>query len=123
MQTTTVKERIVKARLALGLSQRQMAARLGVTKSAVSLWETKVREVPTSAIRLITHILGVSENWLLTGEGEMLLDRKGYLLSSLETQWNVPANEAKMIVNLITALPDQRKEILESIVWPKKRRW
>ena len=72
-------------------------------------------------IKLINQLLGISEHWLLTGEGEMFLDRKGYLLSSLENQWNLPADEAKTIVDLITALPDQRKQILNSIVWPKKR--
>lgn len=119
----SVNDRVKKVRLALGLSQSQMGARLGVTKGAISLWESADRSVSAGCIKLINQVLGVSEHWLLTGEGEMLLDRKGYLLSSLENQWNVPADEAKQIVDLITALPDQRKEILDSIVWPKKRIW
>ena len=118
----TINSRLLAARKALHMTQPQLADRLGVGKAGISRWEQDGTVIAPRYIKLINQLLGVSERWLLTGEGEMLLDRKGYLLSSLENQWNLPADEAKMIVDLITALPDQRKQLLASIAWPKKRR-
>jgi transcriptional regulator with XRE-family HTH domain len=65
-------------RLALeqsGLSQAELARRIGVTPGAVSLWlsgETKALKA-SNAVLLAKH-LGVSPEWLATGRGPMRPD-------------------------------------------------
>jgi transcriptional regulator with XRE-family HTH domain len=72
MRTPTTKgvqvgARIRKARDAQGLSQEQLAERLGVTKGLVSQYETGLTSVPSKRFSQLAEVLGVSSDWLLTG--------------------------------------------------------
>lgn len=67
-------ERIKAARKAAGLKQAELAERLGLKTNTVTSYETGVR-VPSDAVILsICRELGVSEHWLRTGEGSMLVE-------------------------------------------------
>lgn len=62
--------RIERRRAALGLTQADVARRLGISGAAVSLWETGT----TKSIRLdhffaLADLLNCSPRWLATGEG------------------------------------------------------
>lgn len=63
-------DRIKEVRKDAGLTTREMAERLGVTSGSVSLIETGKRNVTRQIITAICREFKVSENWLLTGEGE-----------------------------------------------------
>jgi transcriptional regulator with XRE-family HTH domain len=56
------------ARLKAGLSQRGLAARMGVPQSVVCRWETGVREPRVRAAVRLSEALGVSVNELWPGE-------------------------------------------------------
>lgn len=64
--------RIRRARRIAGISQQQLAEMLGVTRSAVSNWESdsEVRPV-TDRLAVMARSLHVSFEWLATGRGEM----------------------------------------------------
>lgn len=68
----TISTRIRAARRAAGLSQSQLAELMNVTRSACSQWEQPQGTAPrgTRLERLAT-LLGVSVEWLATGNGEM----------------------------------------------------
>ncbi len=61
-------EKILRHRKQLGLSQEELAARLGVTRQAVSKWElgTSVPELET--LLALSKVFGVTTDYLLTDE-------------------------------------------------------
>ena len=58
--------------LEFGLTQRELAERIGVTQSQVSSWISGRSEMPQSTAMAIGLALGIRWQWLLTSEGEML---------------------------------------------------
>ena len=65
-------ERIKKLRKALGLTQQEFAERLGIKRNTVANYETD-RNTPIDAvISLICREFDVNEEWLRTGEGDMI---------------------------------------------------
>jgi transcriptional regulator with XRE-family HTH domain len=62
----TIGERVRKRRLELGLSQRELAHRLGVRYATLSDLERGVREEMTIALlRKLARALGVTSDWLI----------------------------------------------------------
>lgn len=57
-----------------GLNQAQTAALFGMRQTIVSRWLTGVAEMPQSTAMAFQAALGVRWQWLLNGEGSMLLD-------------------------------------------------
>lgn len=67
---TKLSGRIRKARVASGMSQRELARRLGVTRGAVANWECSQPSAPTSErLQHLAHATGVAFEWLATGRG------------------------------------------------------
>lgn len=51
---------IQELREAAGLTQAQLAARIGVTVGSVSAWERRLNEPRASQLRALAHLFGVS---------------------------------------------------------------
>lgn len=68
--TATFGDRLAGAREGAGMSQAQLARRLGVKKSTLVAWEDDVSEPRANRLSMLAGLLGVSITWLLTGEGE-----------------------------------------------------
>lgn len=67
-------ERIRRARRIAGFSQQALADKLGVTRSAVSNWESDSGVSPaTERLAVLAGTLHVSFEWIATGRGEMRL--------------------------------------------------
>ena len=60
--------RIRELRIALGITQAELAALAGVTQSTVTSWETETYLPKTRDLPRIAHIFGVSINELYTSE-------------------------------------------------------
>ena len=71
-ETATFGDRVAGAREALGMSQPDLAKRLGVKVKTVRGWEDDLSEPRANKLQLLSGVLGVSLMWLLTGEGEGL---------------------------------------------------
>lgn len=65
-------ERITAARKARGWTQAQLAEAIWLSRNYVWMIENGDRTPPDRTIADICRVLGVNENWLRTGEGEML---------------------------------------------------
>ena len=66
--------RIRRARRIAGISQQGLAGTLGVTRSAVSNWESDSGVRPaTDRLAVMARALHVGFEWLATGRGEMRL--------------------------------------------------
>ena len=64
--------RIRRARRIAGISQQALADKLGVTRSAVSNWESDSGVRPaTDRLAVLAKTLHVSFEWIATGRGEM----------------------------------------------------
>lgn len=76
----TQQERIRLARRTAGLSQSQLAAAVGVQRSAVSHWEAPKGKNPNVAhLREVAHVTGIQFEWLVTGRGDMALSKDAQL--------------------------------------------
>ena len=66
----TFGDRMAAAREVTGLSQRDLAARLGVKDKTIKAWENDTAEPRANKLQLLAGVLNVSMRWMLTGEGE-----------------------------------------------------
>jgi transcriptional regulator with XRE-family HTH domain len=66
----TFGDRLVGAREALGLTQRDLAHRLGVRPETLKGWEEDRTEPRSNRLQILAGILNVSIRWMLTGEGD-----------------------------------------------------
>ncbi|MGG7566415.1 helix-turn-helix domain-containing protein [Rhodovulum sp. DZ06] len=68
--SATFGDRLVAARDALGLTQSQLAAKVGVRAKTLQNWETDRSEPRANRLQMLAGVLNVSMVWLLTGVGE-----------------------------------------------------
>jgi len=71
-EAATFGDRVAGAREVLGLSQSDLAERLGVKLKTVKTWEEDLAEPRANKLQMLSGILNVSLMWLMTGEGEGL---------------------------------------------------
>ncbi|MGB7270935.1 MAG: helix-turn-helix transcriptional regulator [Albidovulum sp.] len=69
-ETATLGDRLAAAREQQGMSQNDLARRLGVRAKTISQWEADASEPRANRVQMLAGLLGVSLRWLLTGEGE-----------------------------------------------------
>lgn len=65
----TFGDRVAGARENAGMSQEELAHRLGVKLSTLRSWEDDLNEPRANKLQMLSGVLGVSLGWLLTGEG------------------------------------------------------
>jgi HTH-type transcriptional regulator, cell division transcriptional repressor len=70
--TATFGDRMTGAREATGLSQADLARRMGVKVKTVKAWENDQSEPRANKLQMLAGMLGVSIMWLLTGQGDGL---------------------------------------------------
>jgi len=66
----TFGDRLAAARETAGLSQKQLAERLGVKLGTYRNWEDDASEPRANRLTMLAGMLGVSMRWLMTGTGE-----------------------------------------------------
>ena len=69
-EATTFGDRLAGAREAAGMTQKQMAQRLGVKLKTLQGWEDDVTEPRANKLSTISGLLNVSLRWLLMAEGD-----------------------------------------------------
>lgn len=108
-----MKERIKQVREQNGLNLTRFAEILGLTVSAVSLYENGKREPSNAVLTSISKTFGVSLAWLKTGEGPMedpLLDdaAAGKILDSYR---NMPERLRMLVDALVEMDPEWWKTL------------
>lgn len=66
----TFGDRLAAAREQAGLSQSDLAKRLGVKLSVLEAWEQDLKEPRANRLQMLSGMLNISLSWLLTGQGE-----------------------------------------------------
>ncbi|WP_177179384.1 helix-turn-helix domain-containing protein [Aliiroseovarius sediminilitoris] len=69
-EAATFGDRLAGAREAVGLSQDDLARRIGVKLKTLRGWEDDLNEPRANKLQMLSGLLNVSLRWLLTGEGE-----------------------------------------------------
>lgn len=69
-ETATFGDRVAGAREAAGMTQAQLARRLGIKKATLAGWEQDLSEPRANRLSMMAGVLNVSIMWLLTGEGD-----------------------------------------------------
>ena len=69
-ETATLGDRMAGARDAAGMTQRELAERLGVKQDVIAAWEDDVKEPRSNRLLRLSGVLNVSVMWLLNGEGD-----------------------------------------------------
>ncbi len=70
--TATFGDRMTGAREAAGLSQADLARRMGVKVQTIRAWENDQSEPRANKLQMLAGMLGVSIMWMLTGQGDGL---------------------------------------------------
>ena len=73
---TTIISRLKAIRKALGLTQREFAARTGLAYAVIRDNEQGLRSITDRTIRLICETCGVNERWFRFGDGSMFIDER-----------------------------------------------
>ncbi|MEZ5888089.1 MAG: helix-turn-helix domain-containing protein [Paracoccaceae bacterium] len=69
-EIATLGDRLAAAREGQGMSEADVAQRLGVRVKTVRQWEADASEPRSNRLQMLAGLLGVSLRWLMTGEGE-----------------------------------------------------
>lgn len=107
----TFGDRLAAAREAAGLSQGDLAERLGVRVKTLRGWENDLAEPRANRLQVLAGLLDVSMVWLLTGEGEGVpppgLPVASTDLAALRSDLARLRQHAEALVNAIGALEDR----------------
>ena len=68
--SATFGDRVAGAREQAGMTQKQLAKRLGIRLSTLRAWEDDLSEPRANRLSIMAGILNVSMMWLITGEGD-----------------------------------------------------
>ncbi|KAA2314156.1 helix-turn-helix domain-containing protein [Pseudooceanicola sediminis] len=69
-ENATFGDRIEAARSVAGMTQGQLAKRLGIKLGTLRSWEEDLSEPRANKLQMLAGLLNVSFTWLLTGEGD-----------------------------------------------------
>lgn len=69
-EAATFGDRVAGAREAAGMTQAQLARRMGIKKATLIGWEDDLSEPRANKLSMLAGLLNVSIMWLLTGEGD-----------------------------------------------------
>ncbi|WP_316013079.1 helix-turn-helix transcriptional regulator [Roseobacter sp. HKCCA0434] len=69
-EIATFGDRLAAAREALGMTQNELARRLGVKPATIVNWEDDRAEPRANRLSMLAGILGVTLKWLISGQGE-----------------------------------------------------
>jgi transcriptional regulator with XRE-family HTH domain len=108
----TIGKKIQKAREEAGLSQEEMASRLGYTQAALSNYELGKRRLYLANIEQIARELNKPLSYFLTDSP----------LRGEEERKEPPDEIISQIISLLSELPtEEKKNILEYIKWRRDR--
>jgi transcriptional regulator with XRE-family HTH domain len=69
-ESATLGDRITGARDASGMTQKELAKRIGIKLSTLQDWENDISEPRANKLQMLAGLLNVSITWLLEGVGD-----------------------------------------------------
>lgn len=104
-----LRDRLQELRSVFGITQRQLAKRIGVTSQLVSMMETGKAPLSHLTAKAMEAEFGVDHEWLMTGNGEMLAKKptkaaKAEISSELNVIFSHYPNIVKALNHLSTMM-------------------
>ncbi|SFT85164.1 helix-turn-helix domain-containing protein [Paraburkholderia aspalathi] len=110
-------QRVAQVREHLGLSQDRMARQLGLSLRAYANYERGERAVPVELLRAIYEQFSVDPVWLMTGDGNMILDRDVHYRLDQKTLDSVLLAVARIEQRLDVPLDAKKKARLIGLLY------
>ncbi len=107
--------RIALVRKDAGLNQETFAERIGVTKSAISGYETGRREPTDQTIKSICREFGINETWMRSGVGEMKAPKPNGLIEQIISEYNCTKFEGEFLKAYFQMTPEERIVYIQSV--------
>lgn len=95
-----ISERIFELMKAKKITQAELAEALGITQPSVGNWKTRGTTPPMEYLPTICEVLGVSWEYLITGE---------------ETKQHITSEELYLVEQYRKVLPEEQKEVFDFI--------
>lgn len=102
----------------LKMSQERFGEELGVARSVIANIETNALARPEQKeplYRLICEKFHVNYNWLMTGEGEMLITTKQTFLEKLSAEYGL-SDTAQSIIECYLNLGDEQRAVVDNFI-------
>lgn len=119
-------ERIQELRKMKGLTQQEFADALNVPRSTIAGYEANKREPISATVSLICQKFSVNEEWLRTGEGEMLVSRNRnqilmeYITDCMDKPESFKTRFAESMAKLTDDQWEQVAKIVDTVFEQKK---
>lgn len=98
------------------LTQEAFGARLGITKSSVSLLESGRNNPSDQTIKLICAEFGISYQWLVNGIGEMEADDSSEAQAIVDSVMTSDDDFAKSVIVAFAKLGEAEWQVIKKIV-------
>lgn len=108
--------RLKQIRKYLKLSQKNFAKEIGMSQSGYAQIEIGDRPISDRLIKSICMAFNVNENWLRTGEGEMIIEIKDDFLDQMTKKYNLSPIEAQIADYCLNLSSEERAGILKHIL-------
>ncbi len=76
-ETATFGDRLVLAREAVGMTQEDLAHRLGIKLATLKTWEEDRAEPRSNKLQMLAGMLNVSMGWMMSGRGPAPMEAAG----------------------------------------------
>lgn len=111
MILVTLGERIKKVRKTLDLTQQEFADRIGMKRNSIAQVEMG-RNTSDQTIYSICREYNVSETWLRTGKGEMLVPSPTSELDALAAKYPQMTHETYVFIEKLASLPESAQNTI-----------
>lgn len=105
MKEKNLNERITERRKAMGLTQQQVADKIGRSHVTVYKWETGDSEPKGKNLFALAQVLQCTPTWLMFGDEEQAPSEPVHAISDLEPR-------KKKLLELFDSLPESEKEVV-----------
>ena len=110
----SIGERIKEIRKLTKLTQKEFGYRISVAQTYLSQIEKGERDATEKIIKLVSHEFNIDENWLRTGEGEMLNESDEFSLDEYAQQHDMSEMDLKIIKGFLDLDPEVRKIVVST---------
>lgn len=110
-----MQDRIKLVRQSAGLTQAEFAEKIGLSRNYIAMIEIGQREPSDRTIKDICRIFAVREEWLRTGDGEMLepMTREEEIAQMVNGAINGSSEFKRAVIRMICSRTDDELEALE----------
>lgn len=95
----------------LKISQEEFGAKLGVTRAAISRYESGARALSESMILSICREFHVNYYWLTEGDGEIFVKMPDTAIEEIVEEYSLDKDDEKMLRRWLELPSDHRKII------------